>query len=344
MKIIGCDIGTMHICTAEQIKDNKVELKKTRNMFVPVDSEFISSAEMSNSDLDFVESKSENGLSEVFVIGEDSYRFSNIFNISPRRPMNKGIISPSEISSIDVITLVLEKMIGKSKGGYCVFSVPAEPIDVETPSILYHQRVFQTIFKNLGYESRSINESLAIVLSECMEEKFTGIGISLGAGLTNCAIVYKGTPALTFSVSRGGDFIDLNTARSLGIKTPSRVTSIKENKLNLDNPTSKNKFENRILNGLSYYYHDLIKYVLSCIVGKFEESSDNLQIDEKIPIVISGGTSLPKGFLKVFTNIFSQFKKFPYEISEIRQAKDPLFAVVRGTLIHAHWGKRKEGQ
>jgi actin-related protein len=53
-------------------------------------------------------------------------------------------------------------------------------------------------------------------------------------------------------------------------------------------------------------------------------------------LVISGGTSLAGGFLELFEERFNKRrKKFPIEVSEIRQAKDPLNAVAHGMLIQA---------
>src|SRR5258707_12148274 len=56
--------------------------------------------------------------------------------------------------------------------------------------------------------------------------------------------------------------------------------------------------------------------------------------DKPIPIVLSGGTAKPKGFLEKFRQTIER-DKFPLEISEIRMAEDPLTATARGCLIAA---------
>jgi hypothetical protein len=56
------------------------------------------------------------------------------------------------------------------------------------------------------------------------------------------------------------------------------------------------------------------------------------ELEEPIPIVVSGGTSMPPGFLDLFKNILSKYT-LPFEISEIRAAKNPLTAVAQGLLI-----------
>jgi len=345
MDIIGCDIGTMFCVCAKQMGGEKVKIKSMRNMFLPVSDNMISASEIANTQIDYVEAKeTEDDQGALYIIGEDSYRFANIFNQKVRRPMSKGVISASEIDAMDVLTLMLEKLIGgRVKDGYCVYSIPASAIDIETPPVLYHEKVFGMIFSKLGYRSEPLNEAMAIIYSECQKEKFSGIAISFGAGLTNIACAYKGAPTLTFSVSRAGDWIDECSASSLGIVS-NRITSVKEKEdFDLMNPFCKNKRERRVRNAVSFYYRSLIEYVLKVITNKFNEDADGLQIEEQIPIIVSGGTSKPKGFLGMFKEVFNNFSDFPYEISEVRQAKDPLNAVAEGSLLYAIWNqKRKE--
>lgn len=345
MNIIGCDIGTMFCVCAKPVGGEKAKITSMRNMFLPV-SDHMGSSEISNTQIDYVEAKeSEDEPGALYIIGEDSYRFANMFNEKVRRPMSKGVISANEIDALDVLTLMLEKLIGgKVDNGYCVYSIPEAAIDIDTPPVLYHEKVFSMIFSKLGYKSEPLNEAMAIIFSECKKEKMSGIAISFGAGLTNIACSYKGIPTLTFAVSRAGDWIDESAAASLGI-IPNRITSVKEkNDFDLINPFCKDKKERRVKNAVSFYYKALIEYVLKVIANKFNEDADGLQINEKIPIIVSGGTSKPKGFLELFKEVFNEFSNFPYEISEIRQAKDPLSAVAEGSLLYAIWNQKRKSK
>ena len=53
-----------------------------------------------------------------------------------------------------------------------------------------------------------------------------------------------------------------------------------------------------------------------------------------MPIVLSGGTAIPKGFLKRFTAAL-RTEDFPIKISEVRVAEDPLNSTARGALMAA---------
>jgi len=319
---IGLDCGTMHLVCA---RSDSQEVKMTRNVFLKLDSEI----QMTDlSEISYVEN--EDG--HFFIIGSDAFTYANIFGKEVSRPMEKGLISPKEIAAIDVLTLMIRNLIGDVKGKetYCSYSIPAQAID-EDRSVTYHENVFARILKSLGVNYTSVNEAMAIIYSECAKEKFSGIAISFGAGMANVAIAYKGIEALTFSTARAGDWIDKEAAASLGM-VPNRVTSMKEKYMQLSGEVSvQNKKTKRILEALYYYHKALIDYTVKKIIKEFDEKVD-VEIAEPIPVVISGGTSMPKGFVEMFKDVISGYE-LPFEISEIRRAQNPLTAVANGLLI-----------
>jgi hypothetical protein len=320
---IGLDCGTMHLVCSRSDTD---EVNIGRNVFLSLDSDDVQISELS--DINYVRSDDD----ELFIIGSDAFKYANIFGQQVSRPMEKGLISPKEISAIDVLTLMVKDLIGdvQDKVAYCSYSIPAEAID-EGRSVTYHENVFAKILRSLGVNYTSVNEAMAIIYSECAKEKFSGIGISFGAGMANIAVAYKGIAALTFSTARAGDWIDNETAASLGM-VANRVTSIKEKYMQLSGEvTIKNKKTKRVLEALYYYHKALIEYTVKKIIKEFNDKVD-IEVDEPIPIVISGGTSMPKGFVELFKSVISEYD-LPFEVSEIRRAKNPLTAVANGLLV-----------
>jgi hypothetical protein len=93
----------------------------------------------------------------------------------------------------------------------------------------------------------------------------------------------------------------------------------------------KNKKTKRVLEALFYYHKALIDYTVRKIIAEFNDKVD-IEVDEAIPIVISGGTSMPKGFVQLFKDVIAGYD-LPFELSEIRRAKNPLTAVANGLLV-----------
>ena len=89
-----------------------------------------------------------------------------------------------------------------------------------------------------------------------------------------------------------------------------------------------------MVKALSIYYDNLIEYTLSHIQREFEESDKMPRVKQPLSVVISGGTSLPKGFLDRFKTWLSKYK-FPIPVGDCRMASHPLQSVARGALIAA---------
>jgi hypothetical protein len=318
---VGLDVGTMHLVCA---RSDSNDVRITRNVFLEVDKDDIPNI----ADISYVESDD----AETYIIGSHAFELANMLGQKVSRPMEKGLISPKEINAIDVLTLMIKDLIGdtKDKEIYCSYSIPAEAIDDER-SVTYHENVFARILNTLGVNHTAVNEGMAIIYSECAKEKFSGIGISFGAGMANVAIAYKGIEVLKFSTARAGDWIDKQVAADMGVIS-NRVTNKKEKYMKLKGEVDvKNKRDRRMLESLFYHHKSLIDYTIKKIIKEFDEQVA-IELDDPIPIVVSGGTSLPEGFVSLFEQAIMQ-KELPFEVSEVRRAKNPLTAVANGLLI-----------
>jgi hypothetical protein len=148
--------------------------------------------------------------------------------------------------------------------------------------------------------------------------------------MCNVALAYQTMEGLSFSLVRGGDWVDQRAAKALG-STAARVCSIKEKGVNLAKPEGKEA------EAIALYIRSLVRYCLENIVEQFTKVQSKIDLPEPIPFVISGGTTKAIGFLDIFKQEFESIKKknFPIEISEIRAATDPMTAVADGLLVLA---------
>ena len=183
------------------------------------------------------------------------------------------------------------------------------------------------MIQSLGYTPKHIIEGHAVTFSELAEDDFTGIGVSCGGGMFNICVAYKSMPALSFSTSRSGDWIDQNVASAMGIK-PAKASMLKEAGLDLMNP------KNREEDAIAIYYRNLINYNIVNIKERFESAENMPSFPDPVPVVFSGGTSLPKGFIDLARSVFEELE-FPIQVSELRMAKDPLNATAKGCLTAA---------
>ena len=66
----------------------------------------------------------------------------------------------------------------------------------------------------------------------------------------------------------------------------------------------------------------------------FKTARTTPKFSRPVPLVLSGGTAMPKGFRERFEKLLGE-SEFPIELSEIRLAKDPLTTTARGALVAA---------
>jgi hypothetical protein len=56
------------------------------------------------------------------------------------------------------------------------------------------------------------------------------------------------------------------------------------------------------------------------------------KLDRPVPLVLTGGSAMPRGFLRRFEQALRP-QEFPLELSEIRMSADPLNSTARGALL-----------
>ena len=318
----GLDVGTMNILSARQEGDESVFVQQ-RNSFVEIEYSDMAEQMLSRSEVLHIRKDD-----KVYIVGDDALNFANIFNRETRRPMQHGILSSNEKSAIPMIKLIIEQVVGAPERDdeRLFFSTPADPIDTDL-STLYHQKTLESILGDIGYDPEPINEGMSVIYSELADHDFTGLGLSFGAGMTNVCLAYYAVPVMTFSIARGGDWIDEQAAQATG--TPvDKVTAKKEDDFALDFTTDIGGVEG----ALSIYYDNLLDYVIEHILREVDE--EDVEEDLDVPVVVTGGTSSPDGFEALFEERLSE-ANIPFSISGVSQATEPLYSVARGALVAA---------
>ena len=320
---VGCDVGTGNIVSARKTGTG-VETRRVRDAFLELPLDAKKMLKLAN--VSYVERAD-----ELLILGDAAMDTANIFGREARRPLSAGLVSSSDIDAMEILGLLIKNVLGdpQKPGEHCYFSVPAAPVDRPGQDVIYHRGVLEKIVRECGYTPTAGNEAMAIIYAETAKENFSGIGLSFGAGMTNVALAMNTIEGLSFSVGRGGDWIDNGAAKSIG-STASRICAIKEKGVDLNAPAGRDQ------EAITFYYRNLIEYAIDQIALQFMSIQGKFSLPRPVPIIVSGGTSKAGGFLELFKGVFEKKrKKFPIEVSEVRAATDPLNAVANGLLIQA---------
>lgn len=322
---VGLDIGTNMLVSATMNEEGQPIYKRQRDAFFRITPK----SEVNHKSIRMsLEGRKANFISDgsdFIVVGEDALHMANERNLEARRPMRRGVLSPKEKSSLPMIKLIIQSLIGHgTENEKLVFSIPAEPIDGDF-DIFYHTEMMKAYLREMGFTPEPLNEGFAIAFSELLDDNLTGTCVSFGAGMVNTVVCYEGDPIVQFSVTKGGDWIDSSVGKALDLNASMVQIEKEESNLDLMNPT------NKIQEALVVYYNVLINYALDNIVYELERSKLP-SFRSPIPIIVSGGLTLAENFVEKFEQE-SLKKKFPFQIKEIRRAAEPMTCVAHGCLL-----------
>jgi hypothetical protein len=320
---VGLDIGTSRIVVADS--SNKHEARSEMNAFVAVPS-----SEMAENMLRQRNMVYERNCKNLYVYGNDSDFFASFLDTDARRPMQSGLLNPREEMSNQIMQLIIQRLVPTARRNEPLcFSVPGKG-DGVNGNLVFHEAVLKSFLQSLGYNAKALNEGQAVVFSELQEENFTGIGISFGGGMCNVSVSLMSMPMISFSIPKGGDYIDRNVAEVMGESNTTKMRLHKEESLDLTR-TPKDD----VSRALHIFYDDVLQTLIDRLRIEFSRSGKLPKVDRPLPIVLAGGTARPTGFLQKFEKILKANDDFPIQVSDVRMAKDPLTATAHGCYIAA---------
>lgn len=320
---LGLDVGTSRIVVARN-GDRKYQYEAELNAFITLPHSKLAESLLQRENV-FHEVQGP----ELVVAGNDAQKFAEVFHAETRRPMKGGVLNPTEPHSLAVVRRIITKLVGKAaiEGQKVFYSVPASSVDGDG-GIAYHRASIRQILSELGYDATPIEEGLAVVFGELGACNYTGIGISCGSGLCNVCLAVLSVPVISFSVPRAGDYIDTKAAMVTG-ELATRLRIQKEQLFQLNGLNG-----DRVHNALNVYYHEVIAGLVEALRGHISATQRLPKLDQAIPLVVSGGTAMPKGFVEEFGRAL-RTSDFPVPLSEIRMSADALNSTARGALMAA---------
>jgi hypothetical protein len=320
---LGLDVGTSRVVVAQRAAED-FQYNSQLNAFVNIPFSKLTASVLEREGIPHSVQNS-----EIIVHGNESEKFAELMGVEIRRPMTRGTLDAKEPEGLGQIRQIIASMLSNASkpGDRLCFTVPAPPLGSED-SLTYHETTMRQLLGGLGYETKPINEGLAVIYGELENSNYTGIGISCGGGLCNVAMAYLSVPVLSFSVPKAGDFIDASAAAMTGERV-NRIRIIKEEGFHLNGMHA-----DKLQQVIGVYYDDMIDTLMHGLKEAFSKTRNMPRIGKPIPLVLSGGTALPGGFRDRFEEKLRAID-FPVGISEVRLASSPLNAAAKGALVAA---------
>lgn len=331
MKRLGFDCGTFNLCVAKRQDDGSIGVNKEINAFITMETEnkFVFNMMKANN-VPLVDLGD-----KAYVMGEAAINMSYAINTIPlKRPMAHGCVNSKEKDAFEIMSIMIHGLVGQIEENKTIlyYSVPSNAVNQETDAD-YHGKVLQSIFnayesdKGLKLDARPINEALAVVYAELASKAYTGFGISCGGGMVNVCYAMYGAPIFSFAVVNSGDWIDRQAAAATG----ETITFINREKMKVDLAQEPKTAVERAIKA---QYQIMIEKTIAGIKEGLEKSAKSVRSENPIDVVVAGGTSMAKGFHKIFETALKQ-QELPIKIGDVIQPADPLYSVVKGCLLAA---------
>ncbi len=320
---LGLDVGTSRIVLARPVEDG-YDFRAELNAFTTVPFTKLAESVLKKENVPYVVEGQ-----EIIVYGNEAARFADLANRETRRPMLKGTLTPGEANNLTLLRHLIAHLLGPAEPGRKIFySVPAPAEGDADESVKYHDLALRDLLTGMGYQAKGITEGLAVIYAELEDTNYTGIGVSMGGGMCNITLAHLSVPILSFSITKGGDFVDLRAAHATG-ENATRVRMLKEQSFKFNGG-----FPDRIHQALGVYYDEMTRHLASAMTQAFADERGLPKLHRPIPLVLSGGSSMPHGFRERFEKVLRE-SDFPIELSEVRAAADPLHSTAKGALIAA---------
>jgi activator of 2-hydroxyglutaryl-CoA dehydratase len=89
-----------------------------------------------------------------------------------------------------------------------------------------------------------------------------------------------------------------------------------------------------VQNALTVYYEDVVHSLLDALKENLSAARRLPRLENPIPLVLSGGTVMPRGFFEFFKKVLATCE-LPVRLSEVRMSAEPLYSTARGALMAA---------
>lgn len=278
----------------------------------------------------------------LLVPGDAAEQLGGLFGVSCQDLLADGLIPYDDPVTRQLLGLVVDGLLPLSRDPreICCFAQPGEEQATQATghSDLDRRRHFVSrLIRLRGYEPRAINPARALVLAEMEPERFTGVGVSLGASGADIVLAHRGNAVATMWAPVGGRWIDEQLARETG-----RSVEDPFGEQILDIETARRFKEQQTLDGpsddtqkvLLDAYRRLARELALAIERLVATHALLVQFSRPLTVVCGGGPARMPGFRDL---LFREFeRRLPSDlVGVVRLERPDETNVARGCLIQA---------
>jgi hypothetical protein len=277
----------------------------------------------------------------LLLLGDAAHDSSGLFKVRCRPLLPGGRVPTQDPLARQLIGSLAESVLPKAQapGELCCFTVPGGS-DLSGESTRSDVEFLLRIIRLQGYEPQIVQASLALVLSQLVENAFTGIGMVFGSSGAEALLAHRGEPICHARVDLGGEWVDEQLAtrqKEIGyeLETGERflnTDAIQRRRESIGTPLvlAKSAFELELVSLL----HKVVSELIEAFMTELARSPRAGSVPTPLPIVCSGGLARTVGFDTLVAEVLRE-ANFPLDLRKPKMIEDAERSIPRGQLINA---------
>lgn len=150
----------------------------------------------------------------LVLIGEPAIEIARLLQIPCQELLPRGQLAAHDPISRQIISLLIDALLPQSDGGgICCFTHGGA---MRRSLVAAQLDFFTRLIRLRGYTPLPLPAGHALVLAELVEDRFTGVGVVVGAATCEVTVTQLGQELHSWTIPRGGRWIDEHMARERG--------------------------------------------------------------------------------------------------------------------------------
>jgi len=273
----------------------------------------------------------------LVLIGEPALEISRLLQVPTQDLLPRGQLAPHDPISRQIINLLVDALLPQStEGGICCFTHTGA---MRRSLVAAQMDFFSRLIRLRGYTPLSLPAGQALILAELVRERFTGIGLVIGATGCEVTVSQLGQELHSWTIPRGGRWIDEQLARERGdlLHDTAGHRLLDLEKASMDKEalsralTSPGNRDEKLLARLC---RELAWEIAGDIGQKLAEDPRLASLTRPVHLVCGGGLAQIPGFFDLLQEALER-RDTPVPIDRILIADSSPYTIARGLLVHA---------
>ncbi len=243
------------------------------------------------------------------VLGDAAIEWARLMSLPARRLLADGQLPHDDPIARQILSMMVDAVLPMARipGETCCLTIPGELLPVSSSP---EREFFLRLVRLRGYTPKVAGQGHSLVLAELGEAGFSGLGISLGASLSEFSLCRSGREIARCSIPWGSDEIDERLARD-----PSENLS-------------------EISLTMAAVITDFLVELLLEAGTRIEQHDGFRVLSQPVTVACAGGITLLPGIQRMCEQAWRR-AGWPIGLQKLTVCADSAYTIARGCLVQA---------